>query len=104
MWEEGGETGGKDKINFIIFMNSSTNRRHFLRGTGALIAAIRADGRLENFVKERYGNWDTGIGKDIEGGQASFDSLDTYMLDKGDVTPNASGRQEFLENLINEFI
>ena len=38
MWEEDFETGGKDKINFIIFMNSSTNRRHFLRGTGALIA------------------------------------------------------------------
>ena len=38
MWEEDFETGGKDKIHFIIFMNSSTNRRHFLRGTGALIA------------------------------------------------------------------
>ena len=66
--------------------------------------AHRADGRLENFLKERYGSWDTGIGKEIESGQASFESLDTYMLDKGDVTPNASGRQEFLENLINEFI
>ncbi len=75
----------------------------FARGL-KIAAAIRADGRLENFVKERYGSWDSGIGKDIEGGQATFESLDTYMLDKGDVTPNASGRQEFLENLINEFI
>jgi xylose isomerase len=75
----------------------------FARGL-KIAAAIRADGRLENFVKERYGSWDTGIGKDIERGQASFESLDAYMLDKGDVTPNASGRQEFLENLINEFI
>jgi hypothetical protein len=25
-------------------------------------------------------------------------------LKKGEVTPNVSGRQEFLENLINEFI
>ncbi len=75
----------------------------FARGL-KIAAAIRADGRLENFVKERYGSWDTGIGKEIESGQASFESLDTYMLDKGDVTPNASGRQEFLENLINEFI
>ena len=29
---------------------------------------------------------------------------ETYMLEKGNVTPNVSGRQEFLENLINEFI
>ena len=75
----------------------------FARGL-KIAAAIRADGRLGNFVKERYGSWDTNIGKDIEAGQASFASLETYMLEKGDVTPNTSGRQEFLENLINEFI
>jgi xylose isomerase len=75
----------------------------FARGL-KIAAAIRADGRLANFIKDRYASWDIGIGKDIEGGQASFESLDAYMLDKGDVTPNASGRQEFLENLINEFI
>jgi len=75
----------------------------FARGL-KIAAAIRADGRLENFVKERYGSWDSGIGKDIEAGQTSLESLDTYMREKGDVTPNASGRQEYLENLINEFI
>ena len=26
------------------------------------------------------------------------------LLAKGEITPNVSGRQEFLENLINEFI
>ena len=26
------------------------------------------------------------------------------MLQKGDITPNTSGRQELLENLVNEFI
>ena len=55
-------------------------------------------------MKERYDSWDTGIGKGIEDGQATLESLDAYMLKKGDVTPNDSGRQEFLENLINEFI
>jgi xylose isomerase len=30
--------------------------------------------------------------------------LETYMLKKGDADANDSGRQEFLENLINEFI
>ena len=75
----------------------------FARGL-KIAAAIRADGRLQNFVKERYGSWDTNIGKEVESGDASFKTLETYMLEKGDVTPNTSGRQEFLENLINEFI
>ena len=75
----------------------------FARGL-KIAAAIRADGRLGNFVKERYGSWDTSIGKEIEAGDASFKTLEAYMLEKGDVTPNTSGRQEFLENLINEFI
>ena len=75
----------------------------FARGL-KIAAAIRADGRLGNFVKERYGSWDTSIGKEIEAGDASFKTLEVYMLGKGDVTPNTSGRQEFLENLINEFI
>ena len=75
----------------------------FARGL-KVAAAIRADGRLEEFVKNRYRSWDTGIGKKIESGKASFKSLETYMLKKGEVTRNESGRQEFLENLINEFI
>ena len=75
----------------------------FARGL-KVAAAIRADGRLEAFVKNRYRSWDTGIGKKIESGKASFKNLETYMLKKGEVTRNESGRQEFLENLINEFI
>ena len=30
--------------------------------------------------------------------------MEDYMLKKGEAETNASGRQEFLENLINEFI
>jgi len=75
----------------------------FARGL-KIAAAIRADGRLEAFVKNRYRSWDTGIGKKIESGKASFKTLETYMLKKGEADKNESGRQEFLENLINEFI
>jgi len=75
----------------------------FARGL-KIAAAIRADGRLEEFVKNRYRSWDSGIGKKIESGKASFKTLETYILKKGEVTRNESGRQEFLENLINEFI
>jgi len=67
-------------------------------------SAIRQDGRLEEFVRERYGSWNTGIGAEIEQGKHDFGSLEKYMLEKEEASPNRSGRQEFLENLINEFI
>jgi xylose isomerase len=69
-----------------------------------IAAAIRKDGRLAEFVQQRYASWDSGIGAKIEKGQATFADLEAYMLKKGEVTANTSGRQEFLENLINEFI
>ena len=75
----------------------------FARGL-KIAAAIRADGRLDEFVKDRYSSWDHGVGQEIENGQASLDSLEAYMLGKGDASPNDSGRQEYLENLINEFV
>jgi xylose isomerase len=75
----------------------------FARGL-KIAAAIRKDGRLANFVKQRYSSWDSGIGAKIEAGKAKFKDLEAYMLQKGEAAPNTSGRQEFLENLINEFI
>jgi xylose isomerase len=67
-------------------------------------AAIRKDGRLAQFVRERYSSWDAGIGAQISAGKATFKDLEAYMLKKGEPAPNSSGRQEYLENLINEFI
>jgi xylose isomerase len=75
----------------------------FARGL-KIAAAIRKDGRMAEFVRQRYSSWDEGLGAKIENGKASFKELDAYMLKKGEVTGNVSGRQEFLENLINEFI
>jgi xylose isomerase len=75
----------------------------FARGLRSA-AAIRKDGRLADFVKERYSSWDTGIGKQIEDGKVDFQSLEAYVLKKGEIDPNTSGRQEFLENLFNDFI
>jgi xylose isomerase len=66
--------------------------------------AIRQDGRLAEFVKTRYASWDAGIGAKIESGKVSLKDLEAYTLKQGEVSPNASGRQEYLENLINEFI
>jgi len=75
----------------------------FARGL-KIAAAIRADGRLAEWVKQRYASWDTGIGARIETGEMTMKDLEKWILKKGDAAPSTSGRQEFLENLINEFI
>jgi xylose isomerase len=75
----------------------------FARGL-KIAVAIRKDGRLGEFIRERYSSWDSGLGVKIEKGKADFKELEAYVLKRGDAAPNVSGRQEFLENLINEFI
>ena len=50
-----------------------------------IAAAIRADGELAKMVKDRYSSWDSGVGAEIEAGKHDFDSLEKYMLAKGDV-------------------
>jgi xylose isomerase len=67
-------------------------------------AAIRADRALAGFVSQRYRSWDEGIGARIEAGQVGLVELERYMLDKGEVTANVSGRQEMLENLVNKYL
>ncbi len=75
----------------------------FARGL-KIAAAIRADGELEGFLKERYASWDSGVGQAIENGEHDFASLEKYMVERGDVTPNTSGRQEMLEHLVNRYV
>ena len=75
----------------------------FARGL-KIAVAIRKDGRLADFVKSRYSSWDSGIGSRIESGKATLKEIEAYIMKKGEAAPNTSGRQEFLENLINEFI
>jgi xylose isomerase len=75
----------------------------FARGLKAA-AAIRADGWLEAFRRERYRSWEEGIGRSISDGKVGFAQLAEYMLEKGNPEPNASGRAEMLENRLNEYI
>jgi len=74
----------------------------FARGL-KIAAAIREDGRLADFVKERYASFDGELGQRIESGQCSFAELEKIALQGGE-PKLASGRQEMLENLINEFL
>jgi xylose isomerase len=75
----------------------------FARGL-RIAAAIRADGKLDQFVTDRYGSWDMGVGAEIEANNQDFESLEAYMLEKGEITANVSGRQEMVENLINQYM
>ncbi|WP_038172460.1 xylose isomerase [Verrucomicrobium sp. BvORR106] len=74
----------------------------FARGL-KIAAAIIEDGRLDAFVKQRYSTFDNGIGAQIERGEVGFEELEAYTLKNGE-PPIGSGRQEMLENLVNEFI
>jgi xylose isomerase len=69
-----------------------------------IAAAMRADGVLAKMLKDRYASWDSGVGAEIEAGKHGFESLEKYMLAKGEVTPNQSGRQELFENVVNRYV
>jgi len=65
---------------------------------------ILAEGKFESFVAERYRSFDHGYGKDIETGKATFKSLEKLVLTKlGEPTPR-SGKQEYLENLLMQYL
>jgi xylose isomerase len=66
--------------------------------------AIVDDGRLDEFVKQRYSSYDSGIGAQIEKGEVGFEELEAYVLGGGVEPTTPSGRQEMLEGLINDFI
>ena len=75
----------------------------FARGL-KIAAAIRKDGRLAQIVKERYASWDNGVGAEIEAGRHSFESLEKVALAAADPVQRHSGKQEFIENLLNDFV
>lgn len=75
----------------------------FARGL-KIAAAIRADRALDVVVEQRYHNWDSELGKQIESKSTNFAQLEALMLEKGDACPNISGRQELVENIVNRYL
>lgn len=64
---------------------------------------IIEDGRMKAFVSDRYDSYDSGIGSEIESRSTTLDALDTHA--QGIDAPQlASGRQEMLENIINDYL
>lgn len=63
------------------------------------------DGRIDQFVADRYSSWNSGIGKDIIDGKVSMQDLEKYALEKGEVVQVVkSGRQEMLESIMNNIM
>lgn len=68
-----------------------------------IASAIQKDGRIDEIKQARYASFNSGIGAKVEAGEASLESLSEYALQNGE-PQLASGRQELIENIINEYI
>ena len=64
---------------------------------------IIEDGRIDEFVKKRYSSYKSGMGAKIVNGETDLNELSEYALSLNEVKPE-SGRQEYLESVINSII
>ncbi|NDC74923.1 xylose isomerase [bacterium] len=62
---------------------------------------LNSEGKFAKHVAGRYGSYDTGFGKEIETGKATFESLEKLVLNQLGEPTLRSGQQEKLENLLN---
>lgn len=71
----------------------------------ALLAAhaLLEDGEYADFRKKRYASFDSGAGEKFETGKLSLHDLHQMAVKAGEPEP-VSGRQEYLENLLNRFV
>ncbi len=71
----------------------------------ALLAAdaILTKSSYKTLLKERYATFDRGKGSDFEAGKLSLEDLYNIAKETGDI-PLKSGKQEFLENIINQYL
>lgn len=84
-------------LGFILGMDS------FALG---LIKAVelQEDGRIDQFVKERYASFDSELGQKIRAGQASLEELADKAVKKGSAPLPGSGKQEYLESVVNQVL
>ncbi len=72
---------------------------------GLLIAEkMIIDGQFEQFIKNRYSGWSASWAQEFLNGQKSLDDMADHALHRNIDEPPNSGRQEYLENMINRFI
>lgn len=63
-----------------------------------------SDGRLDAFVKERYASFESEIGQKIRNGKATLKELADYACRLKAPAPPASGKQEWLETVVNSVL
>ncbi len=69
-----------------------------------LARRILAEGKFTKFLQDRYASYDAGFGRDIEKRRVGFRDLNKLVLGKlGEPKPR-SGKQEYLENLLNSYL
>lgn len=64
---------------------------------------LQQDGILKDFIEKRYASFNEGIGKDIVEGKVGLKELEAYALKQGPIV-NTSGKQEWLETVVNQYI
>ena len=72
----------------------------------ALIAAAKMieDGRLKGEVDKRYGKWNEPKNQAMLAGKESLADIAARVLKDGTDPKPVSGRQEYLENLVNSYL
>jgi xylose isomerase len=55
------------------------------------------------FRKDRYASFDSGKGKEFEDGKLKLEDLRDFAIANGEPR-QVSGKQEWLENIINQYI
>jgi xylose isomerase len=110
--EAGGFKGGGINFDAKIRRNSTDPEDLFHAHIGGIDAFARAllvaDAVLQKseyslFRKQRYASFDAGQGKAYEEGKLSLEDLRQFAIENGEPEIR-SGRQEWLENMINRYI
>lgn len=65
-------------------------------------AAIIEDGRIDQFIKERYSSFEEGIGKKVRDKETNLEELAAYAEELGAPSSPGSGKQEYLEAIMNQ--
>jgi len=110
--EAGGFQGGGINFDAKIRRNSTDPADLFYAHIGGMDlfarALVTADNILQKSVykklrTDRYASFDSGTGKDFEEGKVSLEDLRNYAIANGEPKVT-SGKQEYIENLINRYI
>jgi len=67
-------------------------------------AAIIQDGRIDAFLAERYASFQGVLGQKITAGETTLEELAAHALANGTAPLPGSGKQEYLESVMNEVL